>query len=71
MSLIGFDDPIWASITQPALTAVDQPSHSMGVLACEALIQRIRERDQFRITKENIVLKPKLVIRESCRKLKV
>jgi LacI family transcriptional regulator len=70
MSLIGFDDPIWASITQPALTAVDQPSYSMGVLACEALIQRIRERDQFRISKENIVLKPKLVIRESCRKLK-
>lgn len=70
MSLIGFDDPVWASITQPALSAVDQPSYSMGVLACEALIRSIRERDQFRIGSENIVLKPKLVIRESCRRLK-
>jgi len=70
MSLIGFDDPIWASITQPALTAVSQPSYSMGVLACEALIGQIKERDQLRISTESIVLKPKLVVRESCRKLK-
>ena len=41
ISLVGFDDPTWASFTEPPLTTVRQPSYSMGILACQTLFKKI------------------------------
>jgi len=67
MSLVGFDDPTWASFMEPPLTTVRQPSYSMGVLACQALLKQIKKTFTRRVQEENIVLRPELIIRESCR----
>lgn len=66
MSIIGFDDSVWAPLTNPALTTVTQPSYSMGTLACQSLLKEIKGIDRSKTRPEDIVLKPKLIIRESC-----
>jgi len=66
MAIIGFDDPIWAPLTEPPLTAVRQPSYSIGTIACQALLQKLRKNNRGRPLHEEIVLKPKLIVRQSC-----
>ena len=66
MAIVGFDDPVWAPLIQPPLTAVRQPSYSIGTIASQALLQKIGNRSRGKPNHEEIVLKPKLVIRESC-----
>ena len=64
MSVIGFDDADWAEFFVPPLTVVRQPTYSMGMLAGELLFQRILE--EIPSEKKEVVLKPELVIRDSC-----
>ena len=66
IAVVGFDDPEWASLMEPPLTTVRQPSHSIGTMACQALLQRIRKDERRRLSDEEIVLRPKLIIRKSC-----
>jgi len=66
MAIVGFDDPEWASLMEPSLTTIGQPSHSMGTMACQVLLQRIRKNERKRLQDEEIVLRPKLIIRKSC-----
>jgi len=68
MAIIGFDDPVWAPLTEPALTTVSQPSYSMGTLACQALLKEIKGVGYSKIPSEDIILKPTLIIRESSEK---
>ena len=63
---IGFDDPVWTSYMDPPLTAVSQPSYTMGILAFEYLLAQISESEKDRKYLEDVILKPSLVIRESC-----
>ncbi len=65
LSLIGFDDPEWASYTDPPLTTVSQPSYAMGMLAFDFLLARITG-SRTAGHDENVVLTPTLVERESC-----
>ena len=69
MAIIGFDDPVWTPLTEPALTTVSQPSYSMGTLACQDLLKEIKGVSHSKIPSEDIILKPKLIIRESCGRL--
>ena len=64
-SVIGFNDIELASFVYPALTTIRQPMLEMGELAVKMLL-RIIEEGEF--NQRKIVLKPKLIIRESCRK---
>ena len=66
IAVVGFDDPEWASLMQPSLTTVRQPRHSIGTMACQVLLQRIRKNERRRLSDEEIVLRPKLIIRKSC-----
>jgi len=59
------DDPVWAPLTEPALSTVSQPSYAMGTLACQTLLKEIRQTGRTKISPEDIILKPKLIIRES------
>ncbi len=63
VAIAGFDDITWASIIRPRLTTVSQPKYEVGSLAAEMLIQRINEENNR--TFQRIILKPKVVIRES------
>ena len=63
LAIIGFDDYKWASITNPPLSVVKQPSRRIGEKASELLIRRIKKEEtgdykEYRLLTE-------LVIRES------
>ena len=64
--IIGFDDIRLASFVYPPLTTVRQPMLEMGALAVKMLL-KIIEGGEFNQKKE--ILEPKLIIRESCRKI--
>ena len=67
LSIIGFDDGKIASLTQPALTTIAQPSYYKGRLIAQKLIQYIenlRNGDDAKPHSE--ILECKLVIRDSC-----
>jgi DNA-binding LacI/PurR family transcriptional regulator len=70
ISIVGWDNPGWTSFINPSLTVVDQASHTMGVFAWQALYSKI-EKDSDSGRDKNIILKPELIIRESCRALNV
>jgi LacI family transcriptional regulator len=63
LAIIGFDDYKWASITNPPLSVVKQPSRRIGEKASELLIRRIKKEEtgdykEYRLSTE-------LVIRDS------
>jgi len=65
VSVIGFDDILFASIVNPPLTTVAQPTYQMGESAMRLLIDVIKKR----ITKpRKVVLETRLIIRESCKR---
>lgn len=67
LSFLRFDDEYWAQFTDPPLTVVAQPIQQIGTEAAQLLIQLIQG---WGIGEpHNIVLKPELIVRESCRKL--
>jgi LacI family transcriptional regulator, galactose operon repressor len=42
LSLVSSSDPEWAGVTDPPLTALEQPGHAVGVTAARLLIRRVR-----------------------------
>jgi LacI family transcriptional regulator, fructose operon transcriptional repressor len=63
IAFASFDDPPWASLIEPPLTVIRQPTQEIGRTACELLLERLR--DPERATRR-VVLKPSLVVRRSC-----
>jgi len=62
LSIIGFDDISMAALVNPSLTTVRQPRLEMGKVAIELLINKLQKRSDI---KNNILLKNKLIIRNS------
>ena len=62
ISVVGFDDIREAAFHLPSLTTVRQPMRKIGVMAAEALIDRIENREGLEAA---ILVDPELVIRES------
>jgi LacI family transcriptional regulator len=67
ISLIAFDDPVWAEYTSPPITSVSQPSYTMGILAFDYLLSQIPEKRKNIKRLEDVVLKTTFIIRQSCR----
>ncbi|MEJ8543865.1 LacI family DNA-binding transcriptional regulator [Brevibacillus borstelensis] len=65
LSVVGFDNTAWASVTDPPLTTVAQPIRDMGTHVMNLLIQEINGEKKH---KQRIVLLPELVVRESTAK---
>ena len=63
IALASFDDTTWAQLLEPALTVIEQPTYEIGRTAAELLIKRIQ--DPTRSNRE-VVLKTKLIVRQSC-----
>jgi DNA-binding LacI/PurR family transcriptional regulator len=62
LSIIGFDDTILSTVTNPTLTTIAQPMDQMVKLAFDLLIGSLDHTDDI---KQRIVMQPELVIRES------
>lgn len=65
-SVIGFNDIELASFVYPPLTTIRQPMQKMGALAVKMLLKIIKEGE---FNQKKVMLKPKLIIRESCKKI--
>lgn len=69
LSIVGFDDDIYARISYPPLTTVAQPSFDIGRIAAERALLRLRsahtKTTAVELTKEVIRLPCQLVIRGS------
>jgi LacI family repressor for deo operon, udp, cdd, tsx, nupC, and nupG len=67
ISVVGFDDIKFASIVEPSLTTIRQPTYEIGVKAMELLIGLINKDE---LQKEQYMLEDQLIIRESCQEIK-
>ncbi|WP_071392736.1 LacI family DNA-binding transcriptional regulator [Bacillus tuaregi] len=65
IAVVGFDDIKFASIFEPALTTIAQPTFEIGEKAIELLISLINNKP---IQKEQYILEDKLIVRASCGK---
>ncbi len=71
VSVIGYDNMQFTEASYPRLTTVETPSQLMAEKACELLISRLEASGKKQNTAgsnfSNIILEPKLIIRESVR----
>jgi LacI family transcriptional regulator len=63
LAITGFDDSPMAEHAHPTLTTVHQPVYQIGGMVTDMLISRIQGKS---LENEQTILKPSLVIRESC-----
>ena len=66
VGVVGFDDPPWASLLRPRLTAVSQPSYDMGIAAAGMLASRIRGDDS---PPRTVIMRTELHVRGSSLRL--
>ncbi len=64
ISIIGYDDIELTTFFRPYLTTIHQPREEVATLTCEILLELIKSKRKTE--KRKIILKPKLVIRDSC-----
>jgi DNA-binding LacI/PurR family transcriptional regulator len=69
LSVIGFDNTILSTVTNPMLTTIAQPMEQMVKLAFDLLISSYS--DQEDTIKQRIVMQPELIVRESTSKPKL
>jgi LacI family transcriptional regulator, fructose operon transcriptional repressor len=62
VALVSFDETTWASLVQPPITLIAQPTYEIGRTATELLLQRIA--DPTRSTRQ-VILKGQLLVRGS------
>jgi len=61
-----FDDPDWATLVSPRITAIRQPVYTLGSTAAELLFKRIMEGRKYRdMEPVQIILEAKFLQRES------
>jgi LacI family transcriptional regulator len=65
IALVGFSNWQITTLTDPALTTVDQPGFEMGQEAAKLLIRQIEMGDEEVLEPQTKVLKTRLIVRES------
>lgn len=63
IKIIGFDDIKFSASFSPSITTIAQPKYKMGAMALDMLVRLIEKKD---IPKRKILVKPKLILRDSC-----
>ena len=66
VAIVGFDDFELASILNPTLTVVRQPSQELGSVGATLLFKRLNGPDEIPEKGERVVLPVELVVRRSC-----
>ncbi|MFF2889065.1 LacI family DNA-binding transcriptional regulator [Paenibacillus sp. NPDC057967] len=70
VSVVGYDDQLFATQLRPLLTTVRQPVESIGAQAIELLLKQIGSKEEHQHDAvEHIKLQPELIVRESTRRL--
>ena len=64
VALACFDDHPWAAVASPAPTVVRQPDYEIGRTAAGLLMRMLAGES---LAEEQILFKPELIVRESCR----
>jgi len=64
VEIIGFDNVDILKVIEPHLSTIGQPAYEMGVKGAEQLIKIIEGKE---IDEKNIVLEPKLILRETTK----
>ncbi|PLT34484.1 LacI family DNA-binding transcriptional regulator [Bacillus sp. V5-8f] len=64
ISVVGFDDIKFASIFEPSLTTIAQPSYEIGKKAIQLLIKLINKDE---LDKNQYILEDKLIVRDSSK----
>ncbi|TRX59539.1 LacI family transcriptional regulator [Fulvivirga sp. M361] len=67
--IVGFSNWRFTALTEPTMTTIDQPGFEMGQEAARLLIKEIEAKEEDIIEPETKVLKTKLIVRQSSRKL--
>jgi LacI family transcriptional regulator len=67
IGLVGFNNEPVVSLLTPTISSVDQPSFDMGKAAAKLFIEAMHNQDDMTTVEE--VLKPKLFVRESSKRL--
>jgi DNA-binding LacI/PurR family transcriptional regulator len=65
VSVIGFDDIEVAAYVTPSLTTIHQPIEEIGRKAVELVLQKVADNSIFD-TAQQILMEPRLIIRQSC-----
>ena len=65
LGVIGYGNLALGRLVSPKLTTVDLPIESLAREVVRLLLNHIEEPDKSNV--EHVVLKPKIIIRESCR----
>ncbi|UII19216.1 LacI family DNA-binding transcriptional regulator [Fulvivirga ligni] len=65
IGVVGFSNWRFTSLTEPALTTIDQPGFQMGQEAARLLIKEIEAKEDEVIEPETVVLKTSLIVRKS------
>lgn len=66
MRVAGFDNSPFSAFLIPELTTVEQPTHRLGMLAARMLFDVLEDEGYFDVETQQIVLKGRLKIRQSC-----
>ena len=67
VSVISFDEQPWSAFLACPMTTVEQPREEIGKLAFQYLLNRIKNGNEGKT--ENTMLKPRLIIRDSVKKV--
>lgn len=67
ISIVSFDEQPYSAFLACPMTTVEQPREEIGRLALEMLMKKMA--GELLVTDENIMLKPRLIVRESVKKL--
>ncbi len=66
LALASMNDSPVCSVVTPAVTSIDMPATKLGMAAARLLLDRIEEDDEDTSVVHEMILQPKLKIRESC-----
>ncbi len=69
ISVMGFGDTLIASYCQPELTTLSEPMDEIGKVAATLLIDNLEHQEEP-FERSEIMLKPELVVRSSCARIK-
>lgn len=66
VSVVGFDNIDFSTMSTPSLTTIDQPTYQLGYQSCELLVEKIKNPNTL---DKQIILNTELIVRDSTKLL--
>lgn len=68
ISIVGYDDSLFAELTEVKLTSVIHPKSKMGVMAADVILELIEDNSLTDYEEKSVVFTPELIVRESTKR---